>query len=39
MSGARRAGMDTLYFNPERHAHNEPIDHEIFSWDEIKEIL
>jgi putative hydrolase of the HAD superfamily len=39
MSGARQAGMDTLYFNPDRHNHNEQIDHEIFSWEEIKGIL
>ena len=39
MSGARQAGMDTLYFNPDRHSHNEQIDHEIFSWEEIKGIL
>lgn len=39
MSGARKTGMDTLYFNPERHNHNEIIDHEIFSWDEIETIL
>jgi len=39
MSGARLTGMDTLYFNPDRHSHNEQINHEIFSWEEIKEIL
>ena len=39
MSGARLTGMDTLYFNPERHSHNEQIDHEIFSWEEIRGIL
>jgi putative hydrolase of the HAD superfamily len=39
MSGARKTGMDTLYFNPERHSHNEPVDHEIYSWEEIRGIL
>lgn len=39
MSGARLTGMDTLFFNPERHQHNEPVDHEIYSWEEAMKIL
>jgi putative hydrolase of the HAD superfamily len=39
MAGASATGMDTLYFNPERHVHNEPVDHEIFSWEEAVKIL
>jgi putative hydrolase of the HAD superfamily len=39
MAGARNVGMDTLYFNPEKHSHNEQIDHEIFSWEELRGIL
>jgi len=39
MSGARKSGMDTLYFNPERHNHSGQIDHEIFSWHEVMGIL
>ncbi len=39
MSGARSCGIDTLYFNPTRHSHQEPVDHEIYSWEEIDTIL
>lgn len=39
MAGARAIGMDTLYFNPERHAHQESIDHEVHSWLEVMKIL
>jgi putative hydrolase of the HAD superfamily len=39
MAGARAIGMDTLYFNPEKHPHKEEIDHEVYSWEEVVNIL
>ena len=29
MAGAKLIGMDTLFFNPERHKHQDDLDHEI----------
>ncbi len=39
IAGARNAGMETLYFNPNRSDHREPVDHEIHSWHEVMEFL
>ncbi|MBW6459682.1 MAG: YjjG family noncanonical pyrimidine nucleotidase [Bacteroidales bacterium] len=39
MAGARETGMDTLFFNPEKAPHQEKVDHEVFSWEEIMKIL
>jgi len=39
MAGARDSGMDTMYFNPERQAHQEFVNFEIYSWEEIKSVL
>jgi putative hydrolase of the HAD superfamily len=39
IAGARNAGMDTLYFNPEKSPHAEEADHEIHSWHEVMEFL
>jgi putative hydrolase of the HAD superfamily len=39
MAGARAVGIDTLYFNPERHPHEEDINHEVYSWLEVVRIL
>jgi putative hydrolase of the HAD superfamily len=39
MAGARQSGMDTLFFNPERHPHQDTPDHEVHSWHEVMKIL
>jgi putative hydrolase of the HAD superfamily len=39
MAGARLSGMDTLFFNPQRHNHHENLDHEVQSWHEVMKIL
>jgi putative hydrolase of the HAD superfamily len=39
MAGARLIGMDTLFFNPQRHVHNDDLDHEVHSWHEVMKIL
>jgi putative hydrolase of the HAD superfamily len=37
--GAKQVGMSQIYFNPDKKNHNEKIDYEISSLDQIKEIL
>ena len=37
--GAKQVGMSQIYFNPNKKSHNEKIDHEISSLEQIKEIL
>lgn len=39
MAGARLTGMDTLFFNPQRHIHQDNINHEVHSWLEVMKIL
>jgi len=39
MAGARLSGMDTLFFNPQRHIHQDDLDHEVHSWLEVMQIL
>lgn len=39
MAGARLIGMDTLFFNPQRHVHEDRLDHEVHSWHEVMKIL
>jgi putative hydrolase of the HAD superfamily len=39
MAGARLIGMDTLFFNPQRHLHQDDLDHEVHSWHEVMKIL
>ena len=39
MEGARKLGMDTLYFNPTRITHQEMVTFEITSWSQIRKIL
>jgi len=39
MAGARLIGMDTLFFNPQRHIHQDDLDHEVHSWHEVMKIL
>jgi putative hydrolase of the HAD superfamily len=39
MAGARVIGMDTLFFNPQRHVHQDDLDHEVHSWHEVMKIL
>jgi putative hydrolase of the HAD superfamily len=39
MAGARSIGMDTLLFNPLKQTHQDDIDHEIHSWQEVMKIL
>ena len=37
--GAKKFGLDQVYFNPEKKDHQEEITHEIFSLKELQEIL
>ena len=37
--GAKQVGMSQIYFNPDKKNHNEEIDYEISSLDQIKDIL
>jgi len=39
MAGARLIGMDTLFFNPQSHVHQDDLDHEVHSWHEVMKIL
>jgi putative hydrolase of the HAD superfamily len=39
MAGARQLGIDQLYVNHDRKQHNDPVTMEVFSLDEIMEIL
>jgi len=39
MAGARLTGMDTLFFNPQRHVHQDDLNHEVHSWHEVMKIL
>jgi putative hydrolase of the HAD superfamily len=39
MAGARSTGIDTLFFNPNRHSHQDELDHEVHSWNEVMVIL
>jgi YjjG family noncanonical pyrimidine nucleotidase len=39
MGGAKRAGIDTVYYNPERISHNETHHHEISKLEELLQIL
>jgi putative hydrolase of the HAD superfamily len=39
MAGARLIGMDTLFFNPMRHVHQDDLNHEVHSWHEVMKIL
>ncbi|MCU0371362.1 MAG: YjjG family noncanonical pyrimidine nucleotidase [Bacteroidales bacterium] len=39
MAGARSTGIDTLFFNPQRHVYEDDLDHEVHSWDEVMKIL
>jgi len=39
MAGARLIGMDTLFFNPQRHLHQDELDHEVHSWQEVMKLL
>jgi putative hydrolase of the HAD superfamily len=37
--GAKQVGMSQIYFNPDKKNHNEKIDYEISSLNQIKDIL
>lgn len=39
MAGAKLIGMDTLFFNPQHHIHEDELDHEVHSWHEVMKIL
>lgn len=39
MDGARNIGMYTMYFNPEKIPHQEPVTYEIASWKDISNYL
>jgi len=39
MAGARQIGIDQIYVNHEKKIHNEPVTMEVFSLDEIMELL
>jgi putative hydrolase of the HAD superfamily len=39
MEGARNIGMDTMFFNPEKTNHKDPVTFEITSWKEISNFL
>ena len=39
MAGAQDIGMDTLFFNPDKHDHEYDLDHEVHSWLEVMHIL
>jgi putative hydrolase of the HAD superfamily len=39
VAGAQGIGMDTLFFNPDRLAHDDNPDHEVHSWEEVMKLL